>query len=557
MKAVRLVASLACMLAAGCTFLLNPAAPVQCASQADCTALGLADRVCTSGFCMTKSPDTTQVSNTPATGCVTTEQCTQANSNKLSVCRTPGTPCVEIETPLCAKVGGHWEDPNAIVIGAIVPMKAKQPTGKPGNVDYGVRVEHAMMLAFEEISDALPSGVLVGNERRQLAYLGCDSREDAATAKAVYRHLVDDARAQAVLVSWDADLANIATDAAQARTAIACSDCLSPLPKDALAWRILPSIANEVPVAAWRIEQLAAARKAGPTPPTAPLKIVMLQEPTINGKTFVARFADAQGKGSDDLKAATVVPVVPEDPLVKSVNHALHVKEVLDEAPDIIVAPMGPDFATHYLLPIETGWDAATGGKPKPKYVLTSLEYEIGLLGSALSGIANEADREDLRKRLSGTRPYRSAVMSADLATYRLRYKTRWNGLEPDGNETGYEAMYALAYAVLAGSTTSLLDGPHVSSGFERLSSGPVIPVGPQPLAGTAISALLNGQSIALRGLASTLGWEGSSRDLVADEGMYCLKRDGSGNLLFLDDAGVRYSPKDQKLVASETFGCD
>lgn len=554
MKATRLLATAASLLAAGCSLLLNPAAAVQCASQADCDSIGLRDRVCTQGFCMTKTPDTTQVSTDPGTGCVTTELCTQANSNKLSVCRTPGTPCVEIETPLCSKIGGHWEDPNAIVIGAIVPMKAKQPTGQLGTVPYGERVERAISLAFEEISEALPSGVLVGNQRRQLAYLGCDSREDAATTKAVYRHLVDDARAQAIVVAWDPDLANIASEAAEARTAIACSDCLSPLPNNALVWRVLPPFENEVPVAAWRVEKLAAALKAKPNPPSN-LKIVMLQEPTINGTTFATRFAAAQLAGNADLKNATVVPVVPEDPLKDSVNYEKHIKAVLDAAPDVIVAPMGPDFANHYLVPIETRWAQANPGKPKPEYVLTSMQYDLGLLAGAIGGVGEDADREDLRKRLSGTRPYRSAEMSADLAAYRLRYKGRWNGVEPDGNESGYEATYALTYAVLAGSTSSLLDGPHVSSGFERLSTGQLVPVGPQPAASTAISALLNGQSIKLRGLSSTLGWDVPTREIVADVGMYCLKRD-AGNLAFVDDAGVRYSPKEKKMIA-EAFACD
>jgi hypothetical protein len=140
---------------------------------------------------------------------------------------------------------------------------------------------------------------------------------------------------------------------------------------------------------------------------------------------------------------------------------------------------------------------------------------------------------------------------------FSLRYKLANNFKSPDGNFSGYDAFYAMAYAIGAASTQLAVDGPHISAGFERLATGPVIDVGPAGI-GLALSLLGEaGGTINARGLLSQLDWNVTTRELVIpDASLYCFQRDVDGALVIKQDAGPRLA-SGTGVVSGAPYSCD
>jgi hypothetical protein len=536
-----------CALAAGCSLLLDPPEPSQCSTNSDCQGMpSLAGRVCVAGFCsLPKLPDPGPVSNDAGDGCVSNQLCTQANSNKASVCKKAGGTCTPWQTEQCPFVSGAWSDPNAIIIGAILPLTTKQASGGFFQSPEAERSRRAIDLGLDELTIKIPQGLLVGNVRRPIAVLYCDSQFNPARTAEVMDHLTDVVGAQAIIVGTDEDLAALSAKATAKKTAIACSDCLAPLPQGPLAWRIVPPIALEAPMAAWRVASLEAAIMGGANPP-AQLKVAVLAEPVLATQAFAqALFGRLRFNGKTvDANGSNFLSIKTADPRTESVNYKSYVDQLVALAPDVIVVSMGSDFPRFYLPLIEAGWPV---GKAKPSYVLTDLDSEAGVYAAPIG------TDEDLRKRLSGTRPAVDPALAANIAGYTLRYKQAYNFVSPDNNYAGYEAFYAMAYAIIAASTQPILDGPHISAGFESLVGGSSVDIGPGQVESSLV-LLGNGSAIDVRGLWSSLDWNIKTRDLESDVGMFCFTREGGG-LAMKDDAGPHLTTKTG--LVTGTYTCD
>jgi hypothetical protein len=537
MRSLRLVAlgvSLIGLSAAGCSVLLSTAEPTQCTTTRDCDANpSFRNRVCEEGFCVIPKVPIEPVTNDAGDGCVSSELCTQANSNRASVCKKAGGPCTPWQTEQCPYVSGAWSDPNAIVIGSILPLTARQFNGSLTPVPYMARVRRAIDLGLEELTTELPGGVPFGNgPPRPFAIVHCDSSFDDETARSAFRHLTEVVGVQSMIVGVDADLAAVTPLATTTKTAIACSDCVGPLPAGPLAWRIIPPLTLEAPMAAWRVAQLEAQIKAGPTPP-ATIKVAVLLEPGRAPEAFTAALQEKlrfNGKTVTENGSSFMI-VKPEDPLKTSVFHAKHADTIVAFEPDVIVVAMGSDLPVHYIPLIEAKWPV---GRARPHYVTTNLNFEVEPFDKVLTPAADD----DLRKRISGTRPGYAQDLQSNITAYELRFKQAYNFQPPDGNHSGYDAFYALAYAVLGSAVQPVHDGPHVSAGFERLRSGTAIDFGPTQI-GLAVALL--GQptaNIDVRGLWSHLDWNVATRDLQSDVSMYCFQRAPDGSLVAKPDAG-------------------
>jgi ABC-type branched-subunit amino acid transport system substrate-binding protein len=543
----RAILSLACLGGAGCSLLLNTADRTQCQTNADCDGnSALRGRVCSSGFCVLDAPNPETVSADGGSGCVSTALCTQHNSGRASVCTVAGGPCVPWEIPECPSIGGGWQDPNRIVVGSLLPLHVLQGDKTVLEGPYTKRLLRAIDLGLEEFTSVVPSGLVVpGGPPRPLAVLHCDTNGDPDTARRLFQHLTDVVGAQAVIVGWDEDMVPIADLVAAKKTTVVCSDCLVPFPGlEALptGWKILPSITNDAPLVAWRVRDLEARIKAVDP---ADVRVAVISEPyrvqrafsdallprlVFNGNSASANKSNFLAIQTDDPR---VVPAVDFDPVVS---------KILALAPQIIVVDMSSDFPAHLLGPIEAGWPA---GAPRPYYVLTQLAYEA----TPYAGVIHT---DELRARFSGTRPASNAALRSNIEGFEQRYERTYRE-PPDGTYSGYEAFYATAYAIAAASTQPLLDGPHVSVGFESLVAGPSIDVGSGALPDAL--RLLGRGTIDLRGLDTELDWNLTTHEITSDMAMFCFGKDAEGALTVDEATDVRYDPTTGQITGS--YSCN
>jgi hypothetical protein len=544
MRPLRLSLLALAALAASCSLLVDPSSPEQCSSDRDCaTTAALRERVCHEGFCVLSTPSFSPEAGEP---CVSTALCTQANTGQPSVCRA-GRPCTPWQTKECPYVTGAWDDPNAVVIGHIAPFTVKQTDGRAQVVPYAHRVRRAIDLALADFSTEQPGGFYFpGAQPRPFAVVHCDSALDAATALVAFDHLTA-IGAQAIIVGADEDLETLTPNLTAAQTAVACSDCVGPLPAGPLVWRVSPPLADEAPMLAWWVEQLEAAIKAGPTPP-ALVKVALLAEPERAKDQLVAKVSAMlrfNGKSVSENGPGAFLPITTADARRQAIDYQTYIDALTAMAPEIVIVAMGADFPEFYLQGIENQWPA---GKPRPHYVLTTTNYEVAPFKSRLGD-------DDLRRRTSGVRSATSAANEANVEAFSRRYVQSTNGELADGNYSGYEAFYATAYAVLATRTQPLVDGPHIAAGFGRLAAGEtIIDLVPERIGFAA--ALLGNPSatVNLRGLWSDLDWD-AARDFHPDVGMYCFERDGNGSLVLKANAGpVRAATTG---VVSGSYACD
>jgi hypothetical protein len=540
-----LAVSMALLGAAGCSLLLDTAEPTQCATDSDCEANPVfRNRICSAGFCVVPTANPVPVS--PAVkGCVSTELCTQANSGQAAVCKTAGGPCVVWETEQCRFIEGAWADPNAIVIGDLQPFTVKQQDLTRVPILYADRVRKSIDLALNEFSAEQPGGFTFPDGRiRPFAVFHCDSGLDEEESRAAMRHLTEVVGVQAMIVGADDDLASITTLAAQKQTAIACSDCIGPFPEGPLAWRIVPPISLEAPMAAWRVADLESQIKA--TNPAA-IKVAIILVPGRATEAFVTalveklRFNDKSAIDNGDR----FLLIKTEDASIASVNQVKHADDLRAFEPDIIIAAMTIDLPTYYMPLVEGGWSST---KHRPYYITTNLNRNV-------ESFAGVIDNDDLRKRISGTRPGYSPELEQNLAGFTQRYIQAYSFNRPDNAESGYDAFYALAFAILGARLQPVLDGPHISTGFERLRGGTTVTdFKPESI---AFATALLGQATAkldVRATISDLDWNLPGRDIDQDVSMYCYERHKDGYVVINPNAGPHLASKTG--VVTGTYDC-
>jgi hypothetical protein len=551
MSSVRTAAVAVFFLAAGCSVILNTAESNQCSTNRDCDANpSLRQRVCEEGFCVVPKAPIVPI-NDAGQPCVSSALCTQANSNKASFCAKAGGPCTPWQVAPCNFISDGWDAPNAIVIGSIYPFTVKQSGGAPLKLPYAERVRKAIDLALDEFRTEVPGGIVVpGEARRPFAVLHCDSSFDPVQARAAMKHLTDVVGVQAVIVGGDEELLAVSAQALAKRTAVVCSDCVGPFPAGEPAWRIIPPLALQAPMAASRVGSLETEIKAGPNPPLA-LRVAVLTEPGRAQAAFVAGLiAKLRFNGKTVVENGTNFTLVTsENPLTESVNHFAHADALTTFRPDVVVVAMGSDFPINYMTLIESKWPV---DKPKPHYVITDLNYDV----TSFSGTLGPSD-DGLRRRISGTRNGFEQQLQDNIDGYTLRYQQAYNFARPDGNYSGYDAFYAMAYAIAAASIQLTIDGPHIAAGFGRLRGGAThVNFRPGEIGtGLALLGASTSASIDVRGHWSNLDWNVATRDLATDVSMFCFQRDTDGLLVIKPDAGLRLVTSSGAI--SGTYSCD
>lgn len=545
-RGMRISAFVVAALAAGCSLIVNTSDRAQCQTTADCDANpALRNRVCQQGFCALKQPEQGPTENDAGPTCVSTELCTQANSGRASICKRAGvTPC----TPLvidgdCPTITGKWKDPNAIIVGSLLPLTIKLPNKTSPESPYSKRLLRAIDLAAEEIDAAAPSGFQIANAQRPIAVLHCDSRGDPDHARQMFTHLVEDAGAQAVIVGWDVDLASIAPLATENKTTVICSDCFTPAPPGTTTWKILPTITSDAPLVAWRVADLEDQIKAQSP---GDIRVAVLVDGAPAQRLFaeeVAKKLVFNGVSAAQNGVTKFLPIQTEDPRTHFIDYDAYDQQIADFAPDIVVVAMASDFPTYHLPRIEAKWPA---GKPRPFYVVTEISYDAAPFEKASLD-------DSVIARISGTHPFTSPERANNIQGFSTRYRLSYKE-PPNGNFSGYEAFYATALAIAANGSQPVLDGPRISAGFSSLLGGAPYDLGPGGPLNIALESLAKGQKIDIRGLYTDLDWDLATREIVTDMGMFCFTRQPGGPLEIHDVPAVRWSATTGQVTG--TYAC-
>lgn len=534
---------------AGCSLLLDTAEATQCASQRDCdSSATLRNRICREGFCVLPGTDLPPVSEDSGSGCVTTDLCTQGNGGQVSVCKTQGGACTPWQTEQCKWIAGSVRNDNAVVIGTILPITAKQVSGAPLPFPYGERVRNAISFAIKDFEKQLPGGAFMSDgKQRPFGVIHCDSHQTAEGAMSAFQHLTDVVGVQALLVGSDEDMATLAAPATTKNVAIGCTDCLGTIPPGPLVWRIGPRIAPEAIMIARRVLDLETQILAGPSPPTS-IKVAVLQGPgRVEGAFYDALAPILKFNGGKNIldNAAAFRVVKTDDPRLGAVDHDKFAAMVSTFQPDVLIVDMSDDFPDFYLPLIEAKWPV---GDRKPRYLTTSLNNNLASWGTKLT--------PERCTRVSGSRPLSKPELQANIDAFVVRYLPDHNFVQPDGNWTGFEAGYTMAFAALAARSQPIFDGAHVSAGFERLRGGTTL-IDLRPDNIPIAVGLLGTPSakVDVRGLWSDLDWDVTTRDFDSNVGTYCFFVDGLGNLKSKADAGLSLDTKTG--VFSGAFSCD
>lgn len=540
---------LVALFAVGCSLLLDTAEATQCATQRDCDSNpSLRNRVCVEGFCVAPERET-GTTNPADEGCESTEKCTLANSNQLSVCPQTGGPCIVWQTEQCSSpINPAARNPNAIMIGSILPLTIKQLVRDPAENDYAVRVRQSIDLALEQFLKQLNGGILFPDGKvRPIAVVHCDSSLDPDRARLALQHLTQVVGVKALIVGADEDIAAIANEPSLQGKPVACSDCIGDLPPGPLAWRIVPRLALEAPMVAWRVAQLETQIRSLPSAP-ADIKVgLLLSQERATAPLFaklqqVLRF---NGNKTTAQNGARFRVFAPPDPRTNSVTHQTYIDQITAFEPDILIVAMGSDFTTYYLPGVEAKW---TGAR-RPQYITTSMNY----LQQPFAQVVGKS--EDLRKRISGTRPGYQPELQANVEAYDDEYRLRWNTKDPDGAHSGFDALYALGMAILSTRQYPTVAGAEINAGFQRLLSGPVVDFRPADIPNAAVMLGQANATVDVRGLWSNLSWNVTTRDFDADVSMYCLKRDESNAIIIEPNAGPHLTTPTG--VVDGVYSCD
>lgn len=510
------------LLASHCNVMYGEPPIGQCTGDADCVALGGAgyrcdaQRVCVAAASLAE----------PAAAA----DCTMPDSAPAAECAAGG--CAAPLSEDCGCLSGAWQDPQALVLGVIAPRTFRSWSGEVLRIPYVPRWEQGLGLALAEWGQELTSGT--PRSGRPLALLHCNSNDELFRARRAFTHLTQEAGAPAVITLTDNDTRAIQFQALRQDTAVMCAGCFAapPAEPNPAVWRVAAPLSDQAPLAAARaLEAAAGTRDAA----AAPATIVILSQRYAGIDEFVARVEQQLV-----LAGQAPVRVTAGDPRTEVVAQPQIAQAVISARPSVIVVGMDSDFTTYYLPLIEGGWP---GEVPRPHYVLSYLNQELGLLAPLVGG------DDELRLRISGTGWHGGAAVAQALDALDERFQARHQ--QPlDQVQFGYDALYALAYALSWAQQRVPVNGSGVTAGLSRLLAGRPVPVGPASIRST-LALLEAGRDIDLVGSSGGLDWEPLSHTPRSDVGIWCLARAADAALELLPAAGPLWSASDEQITGS------
>jgi ABC-type branched-subunit amino acid transport system substrate-binding protein len=516
----------------GCTILSAPDTE-QCDKDADCASLGAQFEgfVCKQHVCVET-----------ATRCATVSDCNKAEGAALSTC-VEGQ-CVQLTSEDCPEVvPADAVRDGTIFIGSMGPLKGEY-------VGNGLPIALGATLALEEL-DERANGIPIGEdgERRRIAMIKCHDLDDPIR---VAKHLIEKVRVPAIIgPAFSGVTLNVAAEVSIPAgtlllSASATSPAITDLDDDGLVWRTAPSDALQaVPITTLvqRFEDRLRTERGLAAGDTIRVAVVAKGDAYGTGLfdavTGTMRF---NGKTATD-NGGNFLGINYKDPSIEEVDFSTHVTSLLDFQPDLVLGLGTAEVVQEIMGPLEDAWPTAGTPPPRPYYLFPDGGHVPDLLELA------QAD-PTLLTRVLGTVPGRKG---ANYDAFALRYKARFENVVPGTfAETGYDAAYLLAYAMIAAQSPDVT-GARIAAGLGKMSDGASVIARPDQI-NLAITALSSGGSIQFEGASGNLDFDPKTGEAPADVEIWCLI-DDQGTTIF-ESSGEYYDAKN-KAIAGSNENCN
>ena len=463
---------------------------------------------------------------TGSAGSVGAASCTNAACSaggRNAVCRRGA--CVPLESADCTVLAR----PEDVADDATIWVGAMFPTHGPMAPQFteSIRAVDLARRDFLEVANGLPSG-RPGAAPRPLAVVQCDDSVDAARAA---RHLVDDVGVPAVIgFARSKEVVDLALSLFDPRGVMALAANTAPMLSNVpglpgqprMVWRVSYSsaiLAGALTALVATVErQLRASHVLGPG---EPMRVLLDRVANTTGigvsDAVVAQLRYNRGTVAENGERTFREVIVPDlADMDGNTGGGRIAAEIAAFRPHVVIDTAG---GPELVPAAEAAWPKTE--RFRPVYAMQ------GSLSDAEYAAAVARD-PGLARRLFGVD---TVVDTPAVAKFVLRhdevYEPKIDALE--ANDAPYDAFYTFAYLVAALGDAPV-DGPSLARAIPRIKTGTPVDVGPAGIY-AAVAALGRGESIDLRGAATSLDFDEATGDAPARFAAFCFRMDAGGKL--------------------------
>jgi len=435
------------------------------------------------------------------------------------ICRPSTHVCANLKSTDCQRVVGDATNDDAVIFGSLLPIEGMGATA-------GIPIEDAIELAIDDFRIAGSIPPAPGKTRRRPIVLVSCNDGAGATAVRAARHLADDLGVAAIIGAGRSGVTTqVATEITIARNVLLISPSSTSLTltnladKRGLVWRTCPSDSIQADAHLALMPLIEQERKSR-LPAGTNLKVAVLHK----GDSYGNGLAEALNprlsfNGSPALDAANTNYFRrldygdPGDPK-KMPDYPAVLGQIIPFAPHVIFLLGTGEDSAALLSGIETKWPRSLSYRPI--YMMAD-GSAVAELPQYLAHVPDEA-----RRRILGTKP---GTKGKGFAAFKDTYRSRvHDGSSPEaaGAANGYDALYLLAYSVVA-TGADPITGPNLARGFARQVSGTHVPLGSANI-GTAFELLLSGQSFDYDGASGPLDFDLNTGEAASDIQIWCVQ---------------------------------
>jgi hypothetical protein len=364
---------------------------------------------------------------------------------------------------------------DAIILGGFAVI----PTGLIGN---GTRHYD---LALTELSRETGGVWAGGTKRREIVMVVCNPNfEVTSDVLNPVNHLVNDLNVKGIVASMPPEQVQYIWEEVVAEKEVFLmlplwsDQPLAGVSDDGLIWNMLAG-AKQLSVSLQPLLDMTEThlRNLGEVSSGDDLKVGLI---TVTGERFLDDMSDHfndnvsfNGVPAKDNGAATYMSVN----VSTTGDNAADLVAMRDFAPHVIVGSINRELLDSVIPGIESTWDTATGGQPRPFYLLSADVYNAPTMDDIIVADTSADDgKVPLQQRILGI-GWPAAVDQTNYDLLQSRFFTEYM-LSAPGQENFYDAASYLMYAVAA--ATSPLSGKAIAYGMNRIISGAtVVNVGP------------------------------------------------------------------------------
>jgi ABC-type branched-subunit amino acid transport system substrate-binding protein len=402
--------------------------------------------------------------------------------------------CAALESTDCVDISGPTDADNALVLGALLAFDDSQ-----GGLNRA-RLR-SMQMAVEELNALGGVPLQPGAEpSRPLLLVACDESKNGERAA---QHLTDDLRVAAILgptgsqVSLDVTTRVTIPKNTLTLSPTALAESLAELSDNDMSWLMVPSDAQRGPLLR---HQIATLERALRKERGRDLKLGMVfQDDALGAGTRAALVELTWNDEALSLASnlGTHVHLASYDPTRDT--HPDLIADYSDFAPDLVVLVGGSSLVDDVLAKLEAAWTA----DERPEYLLIDAAKGPSLLQLV-------AETPELAARVRGTGVSPSSESQPVYRSFLLDYESHYPGdvlASGAGVGPSYDAVYALAYALVAANGETSADIARGLRGLHAPAASELTAVGPTTTL-AAFRALKAEQPVALQGTFSALRWD-------------------------------------------------